>query len=58
MGAGDDMSEILKFLPAMLTRLSITDPVLSVAMFCGVGMLASLLLLLFDQNLFSAWTYP
>jgi hypothetical protein len=46
------MSEILKLFPTALTRLSVTDPFLSVAIFCGVGMLATLLLLIFDQNLF------
>jgi hypothetical protein len=55
---GDDMDEILKFFPAALTRLSAIDPFLSVAIFCGVGMLASLLLLIFDQELFSTWAYP
>jgi len=55
---GDDMDEILKFFPTVLTRLSVADPFLSVAIFCGVGMLASLLLLIFDPALFSAWTYP
>jgi hypothetical protein len=56
--SGDDMSEILKIFPIALTRISVTDPFLSVAIFCGIGMLASLLLLIFDQNLFSAWAYP
>jgi hypothetical protein len=55
---GDGMSEILKLFPTALTRLSVDDPFLSVAIFCGVGMLASLLLLLLDPNLFNAWTYP
>jgi hypothetical protein len=55
---GDGMSEILKLLPTALTRLSVDDPFLSVAIFCGVGMLASLLLLVLDPNLFNAWTYP
>jgi hypothetical protein len=52
------MSEILKLFPAALTRLSVDDPFLSVAIFCGVGMLASLLLLVLDPDLFSAWVYP
>jgi hypothetical protein len=52
------MSEIFKIFPVALTRISVADPFLSVAIFCGVGMLASLLLLNFDQNLFSAWAYP
>jgi hypothetical protein len=56
--SGGDMSEILKIFPIALTRISVSDPFLSVAIFCGVGMLASLLLLLFDQDLFSAWIYP
>jgi hypothetical protein len=55
---GDEMSEILKLFPTVLTRLSMPDPFLSVAIFCAVGMLASILLLVFDQNLFSMWTYP
>jgi hypothetical protein len=52
------MSEILKLFPAALTRLSVDDPFLSVAIFCGVGMLASLLLLVLDPSLFSASIYP
>lgn len=52
------MDEILKFFPAARSRLSVTDPFLSVAIFCGVGMLASLLALIFDQDLFSTWAYP
>jgi hypothetical protein len=56
--SGDDMDEILKFFPTAVSRLSITDPFLSVAIFCGVGLLASLLVLFFDQNLFTAWAYP
>jgi hypothetical protein len=52
------MSEIFKLFPTALARLSVDDPFLSVAIFCGVGMLASLLLLVLDQNLFNAWIYP
>jgi hypothetical protein len=56
--SGDEMSEILKLFPASLARLSVANSFLSVAIFCGVGMLATLLLLIFDQNLFSSWAYP
>jgi hypothetical protein len=37
------MSEILKFFPTALTKLSVADSFLSVAIFCGVGMWATLL---------------
>jgi hypothetical protein len=56
--SGDEMSEIFKLFPTALTRLSVADPFLSVAIFCGVGILATLLLLILDPNLFSAWIYP
>jgi hypothetical protein len=55
---GDDMDEIIKFFPTVLTRFAVNDPFLSVATFCGVGMLASLLLLILDPALFGAWIYP
>jgi hypothetical protein len=51
------MDKILKFFPAALTRFSIDDPFLSVATFSGAGMLASLLVLIFEQNLFGTWAY-
>jgi hypothetical protein len=54
----DDMSEIFKLLPTTLARLSVDDPFLSVAALCGVGMLASLLALAIDQDLFNMWVYP
>ena len=54
----DDKSEILKLFPTELSRLSVADPFLSVAVFCEVGLLASLLLLVFDPDLFSMWSYP
>jgi hypothetical protein len=56
--SGAGMSEILKLFPTALARLSVDDPFLSVAIFCGLGMLASLLLLVLDPNLFNAWIYP
>jgi hypothetical protein len=49
---GDGMGEILKFFPAAMTRLSVDDSFLSVASFSGVGLLASLLVLIFERNLF------
>ena len=52
------MEVMLKFFPAAISRLSITDPFLSVAIFCGIGMLASLLALVFEPDLLSTWAYP
>jgi len=51
------MDEILKFFPAAMSRLPAADPFLSVAIFSGTGMMASLLVLMFDPDLFSAWVY-
>jgi hypothetical protein len=51
------MSEILRFVSTAWTSSSEIDSVVPVAIFCGIGMLASLLAIIFDQGIFSAWSY-
>jgi hypothetical protein len=55
--SGDNMSEILRFVSTAWTSSSEIDSVVPVAIFCGIGMLASLLAIIFDQDIFSAWSY-
>jgi hypothetical protein len=53
---GDHMSAILKFVSTAWASSSEIDSFFPVAIFCGIGMLASLLVLIFHQgDLFSAW---
>ena len=51
------MSEILKFVSTARTMSPEADSLFAVALFCGVGILASLLTMILDRDLFSAWSY-